>query len=133
MKDKIRSVLSPKMTTAIVRLHHSEDTVFTLDVARLTRMWVANGHTLCDEPSNWQKTRLRHDRDEAEVDPTIVDLEFLYGGEDDGPKPVTRDTNTCIIIINKMSGEILSAVRNAVKLQPYSSTTGISNEMVIML
>ena len=51
-KTKARSQLNSDVTESILRLQFSEDTVHTLDVARLTRMWSDNGHTLCHEVLN---------------------------------------------------------------------------------
>ena len=129
LKDKIRNLLSPKMTSAIVRLHYSDDTVYTLDVHRLTRMWTSNGHTLCSEPSNWQKKKLGLKEPDNEIDQTMVDLEFLYGGEQDAPQPIQRNTDTCMIIINKVKGEAITAVRNGVKLHPLSPE-GVQDDQV---
>ena len=49
LKGKLRSMLKPKITEALLRCQYMDETVYSLDVNAITRRWLEIGHKRCDE------------------------------------------------------------------------------------
>ena len=49
LKGKLRSMLKPRITEALLRCQYMDETVYSLDVNAITRRWLERGHKRCDE------------------------------------------------------------------------------------
>ena len=129
--------MKPDVTESILRLQFSKATVFTLDVAKLARMWVDNGHTLCHEKSNWQTKRPEAIEEEEEEeneeanrkkDEEDEDLLEDLLVDDEGPRELELTSQSvCFVLINAAkegpaSGLAMTAVGNSVRLHRFSNS-----------
>ena len=117
--------MKPSITEAILSVKFMEDTVFTLDVERLTKLWLANGHTLCNEQSGWQRARERqdvdYDADDYEDQMEVVRDEEENGTDDLEPFEIQPES-ICMVIISKSTGFALTSVGDKVKLAQFTES-----------